>query len=186
MKKIIALCLILVMAVGFVACAKAPVEEAPAVESPLALLESVWALYGDEEKFALMGGNPEAGVMDAPGAFDMTYAEALASFLQLSAEQVAQVDEAATMIHMMNANTFTCGALRLTEGTDVTAYVEGVRESVQNAQWMCGFPETLLIANVGGLVVMAYGAADLIPVFEGHLTTAYTQAEILVNEAIAG
>ena len=122
--------------------------------------------------------------------FFMTYKIGNPVFLLLpetaTAEQVAQVGEAATMLHMMNANTFTCGALRLTEGTDVAAYVEGIRESVQNAQWMCGFPETLLIANVGGVVVMAYGAADLIPVFEGHLTTAFAQAEILVNEAIAG
>lgn len=187
MKKLIAICLVLTMAVGFAACGKAPVAEQPAGDvTALSVLENVWAQYGDDEKFALMGGNPEAGIMDAPGAFDLTYIEALASYLQLTMDQLAQVDEAATMIHMMNANTFTGAALKLTEGADVAAFAETARESVQNAQWMCGFPEQLLIANVDGLVVMAYGLADVMTVFEGHLTEAYANAEILVSEAIAG
>ena len=191
MKKLIALFLALTMVVGFAACGKAPAEDT-AVENPtadvtpLSALETVWGLYGDDEKFALMGGNPEAGIMDAPGAFDLTYTEALASFLQLSMEQLAEVEEAATMIHMMNANTFTGAALKLTEGADMAAFVETARESIQNAQWMCGFPEQLLIANVGGLVVLAYGLNDTMSVFESHLTEAYADAELLVSEAIAG
>ena len=62
MKKIIAMLLVLTMVLSFAACAKtdepaqttaAPETTAPAVtvESSLAVLESIWNLYGEDEKF---------------------------------------------------------------------------------------------------------------------------------------
>ena len=172
-----------------------PVEDMPVVETPaqdagdnaaLPVLNAIWALYGDDEKFPVMGGNPENSVMDMPAVYDMAYAEGLAFYLQLPEDQMANVAQAATMIHMMNTNTFTCGVLNLVEGTDIAAFAAIARDSIQSAQWMCGFPEQLIIADVDGQLLISFGVADAMGPFEAHLTEAFPGAQILYNEAING
>ena len=217
MKKIISLVLVAVMALSLVACGTktpaettapvteapiettAPVTEAPETEAPvetqtpvastgaLAVLENIWNLYGEGEKFAVIGGNIEANIMDAPGNYDMAYAENLTWNLLVPAEQLANVDEAATMIHMMNANTFTCGVVHLTEGTDAAAFAQVMRDAIQGNQWMCGFPETLTVAVIGGeYVLIAFGVNDAMNPFMTHFAEAFADANILFNEAVAG
>ena len=196
MKKIISLVLAAVMALSLVACGEnkpaettAPVETAPAVtvESSLAVLEDIWAKYGEDEKFFVIGGNMESPVDGAPGNYDMAYAENLTYNLLVPADQLANVDEAATMIHAMNANTFTSGVVHLTEGTDAAAFAQVMRDAIQGNMWMCGFPETLTVAVIGGeYVLIAFGVNDAMGPFEAKLTEAYPTASVLYNEAIAG
>ncbi len=191
MKKLIAMLLALTMVLAMAACGSKPAQEqdteAPAEQvSPLALLEQVWGLYGEDEKFALMGGNPEAGVMDAPGSWDMALSENLTYTLLIPAEELANVTEAATMIHMMNANTFTGGAVKLAEGVDGAAFAQKVRDAIAGNQWICGFPEQMLIAQVGDCVVITFGLQDTIHSFRAHLTEAAADAAILYDEAITG
>ncbi len=155
-------------------------------ESSVAVLENIWAAYGEDEKFAVIGGNIESPVDGAPGNYDMAYAENLSYNLLVPADSLASVDQAATMIHMMNANTFTSGVVHLTEGTDAAAFAATMQEAIQSNMWMCGFPDNLLIAVIGGeYVLVSFGAGDLMTVFKGHLATAYADAEILYDEAVA-
>ena len=196
MKKIISLILVCVMALSLAACGtKAPAETtAPAttepavsVESALAVLEDIWANYGEDEKFFVVGGNMENPVDGAPGNYDMAYAENLTYNLLVPADQLANIDEAATMIHAMNANTFTSGVVHLTEGTDAAAFAQIMRDAIQGNMWMCGFPETLTIAVVDGeYVLIAFGVNDAMNPFMAHFAEAYAEAEILFNEAIEG
>lgn len=193
MKKILALLLAAVMVLSMAACGNnANTDETQATEatetaaSALEVLETVWALYGEDEKFAVIGGNMESPVDGAPGNYDMAYAENLSYNLLVPADQLASVDEAATMIHMMNANTFTCGVVHLTEGTDVAAFANTMRDAVQGNQWMCGFPETLVIASIGNYVLVAFGVNDAMNPFMTHFGEAYPNANVLFNEAIAG
>ena len=196
MKKIISLVLAGVMALSLAACGtEKPAETnapettaAPStVESALAVLEDIWAKYGEDEKFAVIGGNMENPVDGAPGNYDMAYAENLTWNLLVPAEQLANVDEAATMIHMMNANTFTCGVVHLTEGTDAAAFAQVMRDAIQGNQWMCGFPETLTVAVIGGeYVLIAFGVNDAMNPFMTHFGEAFADANILFNEAVAG
>lgn len=198
MKKLIALLLVLVMALSMAACGAEnadpttpDVEEptAPAVEAPasaLEVLEKVWALYADGEKFPVMGGNPEGGAMDAPANWDMAYAENLTYSLLIPAEQMANVDDAATMIHMMNANTFTSGVVHLAEGTDVAAFTTLMHDTIATNPWICGFPEKMLIADLGGnYVLIAFGVNDAMGPFQTHFAEAYADAAIVYDEAIA-
>ncbi len=153
--------------------------------SALEVLENVWAAYAEDEKFAVMGGNMESVVDGAPGNYDMAYAENLTYNLLVPADALASVDQAATMIHMMNANTFTSGVVHLTEGTDAAAFAATMQQAIQGNMWMCGFPDNLLIATIGGeYVVVSFGAADLVNVFKTHLTGAYADAEVLYDEAV--
>ena len=196
MKKIISLILAGVMVLGLAACGtekpaetNAPETTAPAVtvESSLAVLEDIWALYGDDEKFAVIGGNMESPVDGAPGNYDMAYAENLTWNLLVPEDQLASIDDAATMIHMMNANTFTCGVVHLVEGTDAAAFAQVMRDAIQGNQWMCGFPETLTVAVIGGeYVLIAFGVNDAMNPFMNHFGEAFAGAEVLFNEAIAG
>lgn len=191
MKKLIAFVMAIAMVTVLAACgggntATEPVApEANVPVSALEILENVWGNYADDEKFPIMGGNVESGIMDAPGNYDMAYAENLTFNLLVPADQVANVTEAASMIHMMNANTFTCGVLRLAEGTDAAAFAGAMEQAVQTNQWMCGFPETLVISVIGGeYVLVAFGLNDAMTPFQTHLATAYPAAQTLYNEAI--
>jgi hypothetical protein len=196
MKKIVSLILVCVMALSLIACGEtkpaettAPVTTAPAVtvESALAVLEDIWAKYGEDEKFFVIGGNMESPVDGAPGNYDMAYAENLTYNLLVPADQLANVDEAATMIHAMNANTFTCGVVHLTEGTDAAAFAQVMRDAIQGNMWMCGFPETLTVAVIGGeYVLIAFGVNDAMNPFMTHFGEAFADANILFNEAVEG
>ena len=191
MKKLLAMILALSMALSLAACGGSgeaettAAPEAPVVASALEILENIWANY--EEQFAIIGGNMESPVDGAPGNYDMAYAENLTYNLLVPAEQLASIDEAATMIHMMNANSFTCGAVHMADGADAAAFAQAMRDAVQNNQWMCGFPETLIIASVGSeYVVVAFGINDAMNPFAAALAAAYPDAQVLFNEPIAG
>lgn len=192
MKKFVSVLLVVVMVAAMaVGCtAKKPVETEPEVVVPasaLEILENIWALYGDDEKFFCMGGDFSNPVDGAPGNYGLEDAEMFSYQLYVPADQIANVDQAASLIHAMNANTFTCGTFHMTEGTDAKAFATAVRENVQSAQWMCGFPEKLIVAVVGGeYVLMVFGLNDAVTPFETKLASAYPDAEILFNEAIAG
>ena len=89
------------------------------------------------------------------------------------------------MIHMMNANTFTCGVFKLAEGVKAEDFGAAMQQAIQGNQWMCGFPDKLLIKSFGGQYVLAaFGVADAMDPFTGHLETAYPEAETLYSEAI--
>ena len=168
-----------------------PVEDEtpaqPETNTAVVILQAIWGLYGDEEKFSIIGGNMEANIMDTPGVWDLAYKDGLTTSLLIPAEQLASVTEAASMIHMMNTNTFTCGVVKLAEGTDTAAFAQAVRDAIQGNQWMCGFPEKLIVADVGnGCMLVSFGVNDTMNVFESKLTVACAEAQILFNEAITG
>ena len=154
---------------------------------PLSSLKYIWYLYAEGEKFPVIGGNMEANIMDRPGIWDPAYKDGLTTTLLIPADQLANVTEAATMIHMMNTNTFTSGVVELAEGTDTAAFAKAVRDAIQGNQWLCGFPEKLIISDLGGgCVVIAYGTSDALSVFEAHLDEAIYYTNTLYSEAIGG
>ena len=191
MKKLNAMVLVLTTVLAlFAGCGKTePAETVPAQEMPasaLEILETVWADYAEEEKFSIIGGNIEANIMDAPGNYDMTYAENMAYNLLVPTDRIADVTEAASMIHMMNANTFTCGVFKLADGVTAADFGAAMQQSIQNNQWICGFPDRLLIQSFGDTyVVAAFGVEDAMTPFENHMKAVYPSFETLYSESIA-
>ena len=58
---------------------------------------------------------------------------------------------------------------------------------ISNNPWMCGMPEKMVIAIVGGEYVLAmFGINDAVNPFETKLAEAYPDAEVKYSEAIAG
>ena len=193
MKKIIALLLALVMTASMAACAPAanngetttaPVETttepAVTIASALEILETVWGQFGDDEKFFVMGGDFDNMVDGAPGKASNT--DFLTGNLIVPADQTANITDAASLIHAMNANTFTCAAYAV---ADANAFATAMQTAIQGNQWMCGFPEKLVIAEVGGYVVVMFGHSDAVTPFQTKLTAAYPTTQILVDEPIA-
>ena len=187
MKRTLSLILALVMAVSLMACGKKDdgKNNADAPADSLALLTKVWDSYTDDEKFPAAGGDYETSVDDAPGAFDPSNADNLNFLLTVPTEDASLIDDAASLMHMMNANTFTCGAFRLKDAADADAVCAAIRDGLNSKQWMCGFPDKMVIAKVSGCIVSVYGAEDLVNTFRDKLTAAYENAEIVYDEAIA-
>ena len=192
MKKIIAMLLVLTMAMGLVACgnngggetttAATTTEALEVPGSALEILETVWSAYGEEEKFFAMGGDFNNPVDNAPGKYDIAD-EGMTATLLVPAEQLSNVDDAASLVHGMMVNHFTCGAFHVTG--DVDAFVEAMYNAISGNRWMCGMPEKLTIAVIGGeYVVAAFGLTDIMDNYEAKLGVAYPQMELKYSEAI--
>ena len=187
MKRTLSLILALVMALSLAACGTKDGGQADNADAPvdsLTILNKVWESYTDDEKFPAAGGDYEHSVDDAPGAFDLSDADNLSYMLTVPAEDASLIDDAASLMHMMNMNTFTCGAMRVVNSDDVTKLADDLRDAIQGKQWMCGFPDKLVIATLGNYVISMYGDADLIDTFRDKLLAAYTDISVVYDEAI--
>ena len=193
MKKRIVLLICGMMILSLFGCGKKEdVTETPAPEAATVdvadateLLTNVWGTYTEAELFPIGGGDYENVVMDAPGKYDVSKAEEMDSVLGLPQSNAAMIDDAASMMHMMNANTFTCGAYHLTDASKQQAFADALKENIMNRQWMCGFPDTLLIASVGNeYVVSAFGNAEIMETFKTKLTAQYEAAEVMYEESL--
>lgn len=164
-----------------------PTEEpsAPSEETAsLKIMNDIWALYNDENRPFVMGGDFEHIVDNAPGSFDLTDPTALMGVLYVPEDQLANIDEASTAMHAMMANNFTAGVMHVT--SDVTAFADTMVDTLKNNHWMCGIPETLVVAVVNGeYVLVGFGAADMMSVFATNLTTAYADAQVVHNGALS-
>lgn len=159
-------------------------SDAAAPADSLELLTKVWDSYTDDEKFSAVGGDYDHSVDDAPGAFDISQADNVEYMLTLPQDKVSLIDGAASLMHMMNANTFTCGAFHPAKAEDADTLAQTLRDSIQGKQWMCGFPDKLVVAKVGGYVVSFYGDQDLVNTFRDKLSAAWEGTEIVFDEAI--
>ena len=159
-------------------------NDAAAPADSLELLTKVWDSYTDDEKFSAVGGDYDHSVDDAPGAFDISQADNVEYMLTLPQDKVSLIDGAASLMHMMNANTFTCGAFHPAKAEDADTLAQTLRDSIQGKQWMCGFPDKLVVAKVGGYVVSFYGDQDLVNTFRDKLSAAWAGTEIVFDEAI--
>ena len=158
--------------------------DAAAPADSLELLTKVWDSYTDDEKFSAVGGDYDHSVDDAPGAFDISQADNVEYMLTLPQDKVSLIDGAASLMHMMNANTFTCGAFHPAKAEDADTLAQTLRDSIQGKQWMCGFPDKLVVAKVGGYVVSFYGDQDLVNTFRDKHSAAWAGTEIVFDEAI--
>lgn len=193
MKKIFAIVMAAAMALSMLAgCGSEKPQEttvpttAPAevAASPLELLETVWGLYTEEERFPSTGGEISETLTEGPGAYTQL-TEDNSYVLLVPADQLGNVKEAASLMHMMNSNTFTCGAYRLSDGVSGESFGEAMKDAIQNNQWMCGFPDKLLIESVGdSFLVVAFGHEEIMDTFKTHLEEAYPMSQVLAEEPI--
>ena len=154
-----------------------PTEEAPSPSgNALSILTAVWGTYSEEEKFP-------AG--DGPMAMDISTPDNYTYMLTFPAADTGLIDEAAGLVHMMNLNTFTCGAFHAADSKDLSTLAGDLHTAVTGKQWMCGFPDKLVIVTVDQCVLSLYGQEELVNTFRDKLTAAYPAASVVYDEAIA-
>lgn len=192
MKKITILFFAVIMSFILSGCGNrqdTPEESQESGESAYAesldVLNEIMKVYAEEELFAIYGGDQENAVMDAPGKFDISKTEELDITLGLPEELAGEIDDAASMVHMMNANTFTGAVYHLKDGTDVGTFADSVKANILAKQWICGQPDTLIIIDVdGSYILTAYGADELIEIFKNNALLALSGSQVITEEPI--
>ena len=157
------------------------------VKSSLELLTTVWSSYEDDEKFPAAGGDmsEENMTMDAPGKFGIDDTAALDTTLGFPAASAEKIDDAASLVHMMNANTFTCGAFHVKNAGDIADISTAIRDNIMQRQWMCGFPDKLVIVQVDDYIISFFGEKEIVDTFKTKLNAVYTSAETICDDPIA-
>lgn len=192
MKKITVLFFAIVMSFILSGCGNrqdTPEESQEGGESAYAesldVLNEIMKVYAQEELFSIYGGDQENAVMDAPGKFDISKTEELELNLGLPGELAGEIDDAASMVHMMNANTFTGAVYHLKDGTDIGTFADSVKANILAKQWICGQPDTLIIIDVdGSYILTAYGADELIEIFKNNALLALSGSQVITEEPI--
>lgn len=155
------------------------------ISDPVTLLNSVWALFAEDEKFAVTGGDfSSEELIQEAGSFSLENPDSIDYVAGFPAAEIGNIDSAATLMHMMNQNTFTAGAYHVADGADIAALSKAIRNNIMERMWMCGFPDKLIVVNVGDYIVSAFGKNQPIDNFAAHLVEAYPTAKIVVDEPI--
>ena len=154
-------------------------------EGAVGILQSIWSAYEEENKFAAGGGDSANMMMDEPGAFDVNNTEELDATLGFPTDYADKIDDAASLMHMMNANTFTGGVYHVTNADDVIVVADALKENIMNRQWICGFPETLIIVTVDdNYVISAFGNGQIIETFKNKTTSVFQDATVVYEESL--
>ncbi|MBC8611895.1 Uncharacterised protein [uncultured Ruminococcus sp.] len=198
MKKLTAILLVAVLSFSFTACSKNSGSDFSSnpesnnsqqitAKDAVELLTAVWKGYPEDNKFAAMGGDlsEENATTDAPGKFDLSDPTALDSTLGFPSALVDKIDDAASLIHMMNANTFTCGTYHVKSSDDINNLAKAIKDNILQKQWMCGFPDKLIIVSVGDYIVSFYGNNEVLGTFQAQLTSTYPSSKVILEEPIA-
>lgn len=198
MKKLTALLLVTALSLGCVACGMGSndntqnTENQSETESQVKLqitdaneiLTTLWSSYPEAEKFAAVGGHYSSYTDGGPATYDITKTEDLEASFCIPQEAIAMVDDAATLQHAMNVNNFSAAAYHLTEGADMQELIDDITNMTMNNQWLCGFPEKLVIISVGDeYIVTAFGAGEIVDNFKNRLLGLYDNVpDLLVEE----
>ena len=194
MKKILALLLAAVMVLSLAACTDKGSEggatspsgaQTNQPKSALEILEKVWSKYSTDEKFPATGGSEKHMKEDMPGKFDVSDAEALDFELGFPKAQASEIDDAASLMHMLNQNNFSCGVYHVKGSGNAEALAGKIKENILARQWLCGFPEKLVILTVGDYIVSVFGTGELTDTFVAKLSAEYSSAKQLFDVPIA-
>lgn len=189
MKRTICVLLALLLCVGTLAltgCGNAS-DSTASISSTPEFYTQVWDAFGEANQFSCSGGDADHAT-EGPGLFQLTEEnkDTFTYLLHVSDALYAMLDtstEAATMQHMMNLNTFSSAVVKLSDGSKAGEFAEGYRTAIQAQQWMCGFPDRVVVIGIGDYVVLAYGLADNIDNLITACTTVAPEATVLVNDA---
>ncbi|MBQ8518972.1 MAG: hypothetical protein IJ455_05175 [Agathobacter sp.] len=158
------------------------------------ILTKVWNSYETEDtdgnryndRFAIMGGHFESAVMDMPAKYDLTQTSDLELMYCVPQSSIVMIDDAATMVHLMVASTFTAGAYHVTDAANVKTVVDEVKQQIIQNHWLDGFPDEYLIMTVDDqYVISAIGNVDVVDNFETILKEIYgKQVTVQMKESV--
>lgn len=163
----------------------APTEAPSSSGSALDILNAAWSGMSDDDKFPAVGGDfsEENMVSDAPGKYALTDSAEADRTLGLPTDWFDKVDDAASLIHMMNTNTFTCGAFHAASADDAASLAAALKTNILARRWMCGFPDKVVILTADEYVISIFGYTDLVDSFADQLV-ANAGASIVSDDPI--
>lgn len=154
----------------------------PKVKDAEEILTKIWNTYEASDtdnnmyndRFPILGGHYESYSEEAPGQYDISKAEDLQKSMCFPAEKIGLIDDAATMVHLMNANTFSAGVYHVKDEADMNEVVKAIEDCITKNQWLDGEPDELLIVTIGNhYVLSAFGEDELIAYFKAGIQKAY-------------
>ena len=113
---------------------------------PTPLLWRCWrksrATFPEEDRFPAAGGDEAHDTTDGPGAFDINaYGESFRYQTLVDENLTGKLTgDAATLIHMMNTNTFCSAVMELKNAGEASSFGEIYKEIVQGNQLDVRFP----------------------------------------------
>jgi hypothetical protein len=186
MKKKFAILILSVLTLAFIGCFsdKNDGENSKvSYEQAVDILNLIWENTPEEEKFPSYGGNSSDPVMDAPGTVDRGDTNLLSYTLLVPEDLQESVTDAASLVHMMNGNTFTGAALKI-QGTEVEKAAENVRDTVAGNQFVCGFPERLTVITAGDYILYAFGSEENVTSFQSIAESKVEGAKVIYNQLL--
>ena len=149
----------------------------------LKVLQNVWEQFrGTKDDY--VGGSGAEHQIAAPWQVPLSDKDFLQGALFLAEAQLPKIKAAASLMHGLNTNNLTVGAVALEAGTDYEAFAKEVKERILQNQWVCGRPGGLRIVKVENCLLILYGTGTYSGSFVDALNTAYPDAEILCQETI--
>lgn len=185
MKKLLSVVLVVLMVFSLFACGKKTPAVPEITDTSLEVLNKVWEKIGGE--FPVIGGDANedwSHIVDgAPGTFDVKNTQALSNQLYVPEALQSGIQDCASLMHMMNANTLTIAAFKAPGASD---FAKSMRDTLVGNQWMCGMPEKVYVATLGANdYVVAFGVADVIEDLDKTLGELYGSAvTVNYNEAM--
>lgn len=149
-------------------------EDTSAVE----IIQNVWDLMGEDNKFPCYGGSIENSVEDGAGEVQITDTNMLTNTLLLPDDVQKNTIEAASLVHMMNTNTFTSATILL-EGMDADEAADKILNNFMDTEFMCGVPEKITIKVCGDYVTYAYGEIANVDNFMSCYDSLYVASKVL-------
>ena len=140
---------------------------------------------GTDFELHVVGGGYENSNWEGPDVVPAADTAYMGDVLLVPEAELANIEATASAMHSMMINNFCAGAYNLVEGADVAAFATAMQAAIQGNQWVCGFPEQLVIADVGGCVIVVYGNGQIVEKFSTAISETYPSTTVLVNEAIA-
>ncbi len=174
-----------------------PAEVELAYNNALEMLQIIFDKYNaaqasDDTKLWVCGGNVnnfETTNPEGPAAFVAVENEDYNANLGFPAAEADKIASAASMFNMMNANTFNCFTIQLTEGTDVDATINTLKDNILARQWICGQPEKLVIAKApGNYIIAVWGVVEfggIVDPVAQSFATSIDGATIVVEHSFA-
>ncbi len=144
------------------------------------VLQNIWDEMAEEGKFPCFGGSIESSVDGAPGEVATSDENMLTNTLLVPEDVQGSAVEVASLVHMMNTNTFTGASIKL-DGISASDAADKIKDNFMNTQFVCGIPEKISIAVYGDYVVYAYGDGVIVDDFMSGIS-ALNGAEIVVDQ----
>ncbi len=148
------------------------------------ILTKTWNSYKQNELFAIVGGHYNHYTDGAPAKYDIAQAEDIAAVFCIPQDALAMMDDVASMQHALNVNNFTAMACHLKDKTRMQIVIDAIRNKTMNNQWICGFPDKLVMITIGEeYLITAFGNAGIVDTFVNKVQSVYENVpQVVVNQ----